>query len=75
MTTIDPRLVSRALADVDTFNFERFGQTFYGSIQDREFVPLGGMHDGGAEGFDGEHDTEPELFEETGSSSFLQISK
>lgn len=46
---IDQRLVPIALEQVDTTNFERFGQTFYGSLQDREFVPLGGMHDGGAE--------------------------
>jgi len=75
MITIDPRLVLRALTDVDPLNFERFGQTFYSSIQDREFVPLGGMHDGGAEGFDSRREAEPELFAETESSSFLQISK
>jgi hypothetical protein len=75
MTNIDPRLVARALEEVDTYSFERFGQTFYGAMQDREFVPLGGMHDGGAEGFDGELAVEPELFEEAETSSFLQVSK
>ena len=75
MTNIDPRLVTRALDEVDTYNFERFGQTFYGAMQDREFVPLGGMHDGGAEGFDSELAIEPDLFEEAETSSFLQVSK
>lgn len=75
MTSIDPRLVARALQEVDAYNFERFGQTFYGAMQDREFVPLGGMHDGGAEGFDGDPVVEPELFEEVDTSSFLQVSK
>lgn len=75
MTNIDPRLVARALQEVDTYNFERFGQTFYGAMQDREFVPLGGMHDGGAEGFDSDPVAELELFEEAETSSFLQVSK
>lgn len=69
---IDQRLVPPALHNVDTANFERFGQTFYGALQDREFVPLGGMHDGGAEGFD---EVDPELFIDESASSFLQISK
>ena len=73
--TIDPRLVLRALPEASTFAFEKFGQTFYGSLQDREFVPLGGMHDGGAEGFDSSKEKEPELFEEAQTSSFLQVSK
>lgn len=45
-------------------------------MQDREFVPLGGLHDGGAEGFDANnHELEPETFFEDSTSSFLQISK
>ncbi|MDK4739419.1 hypothetical protein PH547_11095 [Rhizobium sp. CNPSo 3464] len=76
MTLIDPRLVLRALPEVDTWAFEKFGQTFYGALQDREFVPLGGMHDGGAEGFDSTSaELEPEVFFEEETSSFLQISK
>lgn len=72
---IDQRLVSLALKDVDTANFERFAQTFYGALQDREFVPLGGVHDGGAEGFDASTAIDPEVFEETGTSIFLRVSK
>ncbi|WP_152047602.1 hypothetical protein [Aureimonas psammosilenae] len=75
MSVIDPRLVPRALPEVDTRSFELFGQTFYGAMQDREFVPLGGMHDGGAEGFDAPPLHEPEMFEEAATGRFLQVSK
>lgn len=71
---IDQRLVSSALQYVDTANFERFGQAFYGALQDREFVPLGGVHDGGAEGFDSP-ENDSELFVDEASSNFLQVSK
>ncbi|MEG3146532.1 hypothetical protein U1839_17910 [Sphingomonas sp. RT2P30] len=71
---IDQRLVAAALEAVDTANFERFAQTFYGAIQDREFIPLGGVHDGGAEGFDrGLGD--PEIFVDEAATSFIQVSK
>lgn len=69
---IDHRLVAVALEHVDRTNFERFAQVFYGAIQDREFVPLGGIHDGGAEGFD---PIGPEIFEDETSSNFIQASK
>lgn len=76
MTNIDPRLVLRALPEVGTWQFEKFGEIFYGSLQDREFVPLGGMHDGGAEGFDSDNnELEPETFFDEGGTNFLQISK
>lgn len=71
---IDQRLVATALEAVDTANFERFAQTFYGAIQDREFVPLGGIHDGGAEGFDASAG-DPEIFEDDAATSFIQVSK
>ena len=67
---VDGRLISIALAEVDTANFERFGQALYASIMGKRFVPLGGMHDGGAEGF-----VEPEVFEDTKVEHFLQVSK
>jgi hypothetical protein len=51
LATINNKLVPIALEEVDTANFERFGQAFYGAIIGRAFVPLGGMHDGGAEGY------------------------
>jgi len=69
---IDHRLVAAALQHVERTNFEKFAQIFYGAIQDREFVPLGGIHDGGAEGFDV---MEPEVFEDESSSNFIQAAK
>lgn len=71
---IDQRLVELALEKVGTADFERFGQTLYGALQDREFVPLGGMHDGGAEGFLSAGDGS-ELFVDGSESVFLQVSK
>lgn len=72
---IDQRLVEAALEAADTTNFERFSQTFYGAIQDREFVPLGGVHDGGAEGFDGSATPDPDVFADQTATNFLQVSK
>ncbi|SFP62353.1 hypothetical protein [Sphingomonas rubra] len=70
---IDMRIVPLALEKVGTGDFERFGQAFYGALQDREFVPLGGMHDGGAEGYDALID--PEVFADEAATRFLQVSK
>jgi hypothetical protein len=72
---IDQRLVASALEAVDTTGFERFAQAFYGAIQDREFIPLGGIHDGGAEGFDSPSVGDPEVFEDETATSFMQVSK
>ncbi|MES2986607.1 MAG: hypothetical protein V4808_01750 [Pseudomonadota bacterium] len=72
---IDQRLVQSALEAVDTTNFERFAQAFYGAVQDREFIPLGGVHDGGAEGFDATDVGDPEIFEDETATSFIQVSK
>ncbi|MCF3948189.1 hypothetical protein [Acidiphilium iwatense] len=59
-----------ALEHVDTGDFERFGQALYAELMGREFVPLGGMHDGGAEGY-----LEPELFGDNEAHHFVQVSK
>jgi hypothetical protein len=67
---VNAKLVAIALAEIDTTGFEKFGQSFYGALAGKAFVPLGGMHDGGAEGF-----FEPELFEDAAVRHFLQISK
>lgn len=48
--TIDPRLVKLSLEDVEGFKFEDFGKEFFAAIQGPEFVPLGGVHDDGADG-------------------------
>lgn len=51
---VDPRLVEIALANVEGAAFERFFQAFYPAMSTAEFVPLGGMHDGGADAFGGD---------------------
>jgi hypothetical protein len=52
---VDPRLAEVALEYVDGTNFERFFQAFFPEIAGRDFVPLGGMHDGGADAFDSDN--------------------
>jgi len=67
---INGKQVQVALQEVDTTNFERFGQAFYAGLVGKAFVPLGGLRDGGAEGY-----LEPELYEEPKARHFLQVSK
>lgn len=68
--TINGNDVAVGLQVIDTGNFERFGQAFYAALVGKNFVPLGGMHDGGAEGY-----IEPELSEDAEAKHFLQVSK
>lgn len=49
-TNIHPDLLDVALDRVEGFPFERFCQDFLGAMEGRNFVPLGGVHDGGADG-------------------------
>lgn len=67
---VNQKLVGLALEEADTTTFERFGQAFYAQLIGRSFVPLGGMHDGGAEGY-----LEPGAYEDSSVKHFLQISK
>lgn len=67
---VNQKLVGLAIAEADTATFERFGQAFYAQLIGRAFVPLGGMHDGGAEGY-----LEPGAYEDQSVKHFLQISK
>ena len=67
---INLAVVPLALEHVDTNNFEWFAQAFYAAQIGRDFVPLGGMHDGGAEGY-----LDPELFGDAEAKHFLQVSK
>lgn len=70
MPTIDHRLCDVALDHCDTTAFENFAQTFHGALVGSSFVPLGGMHDGGADGF------EEMIYESTArAGTFLQASK
>jgi hypothetical protein len=51
---VHPDLVKIALDKAEGFQFERFVQDFYSKLVGASFVPLGGMRDGGADGFGGD---------------------
>jgi hypothetical protein len=70
LSTVNNKLVAVALAEIDATGFERFGQAFYAALVGRAFVPLGGMHDGGADGY-----FAPELFGDDEAHHYLQVSK
>ncbi|MBY8299426.1 hypothetical protein KW538_11025 [Vibrio fluvialis] len=50
METISSELVDIALERVEGFAFEKFAQSFFSVIDGRDFVPCGGVKDGGADG-------------------------
>lgn len=54
MQTIDHNLVEIALERVNGSDFERFFHAFYPALAGIDFVPLGGLHDGGADAFEGD---------------------
>lgn len=65
-----PDLVKIALDKVEGFQFERFVHDFYSTLVGASFVPLGGMRDGGADGFDSDA-----VYEEVGApTAFYQVS-
>lgn len=67
---VHPDLVKIALDKVEGFQFERFVHDFYSTLVGASFVPLGGLHDGGADGFDSEA-----VCEEIGAPmAFYQVS-
>lgn len=47
----NPDLVTIALERVEGTAFEKFVNAFYPAVAGLEYIPLGGMHDGGADGF------------------------
>ena len=47
---VHPELAQVALEKVEGFAFERFTQDFLSVLEGREFVPVGGTKDGGADG-------------------------
>jgi hypothetical protein len=47
---IHPDLSEIALDKVEGFAFERFAQDFLSALEGRNFVPCGGVKDGGADG-------------------------
>lgn len=69
MKTLDVRAVDLALKHVQPADFEKFAQAFYAAIQGSQFVPVGGQHDGGAEGFDVEG-----LYSDARPGRFMQAS-
>jgi hypothetical protein len=52
MITINEKLVEIALEEVDGNNFESFCHAFMASMEGERFIPCGGMHDGGSDGFE-----------------------
>ncbi|WP_284316481.1 hypothetical protein [Labrys miyagiensis] len=70
MNLIDHNLCGPAIDACETATFEKFAQAFHAALVGSSFVPLGGMHDGGADGF------QEQIFESSArASSFLQASK
>lgn len=61
-------LAEIALDRVEGFAFERFANDFLSSVEGRNFVPLGGVGDGGADGFESR-----ELFETETQNVFYQL--
>lgn len=67
---IHPDLVKIALDRSKGWQFESFANDFYSAVIGGRFVPLGGMHDGGADAFHGDY-----VREELGrANSFFQAS-
>lgn len=54
MQTVNFKMVNIALDRVSGTDFEQFFHAFYPALSDINFVPLGGIHDGGADAFHGE---------------------
>lgn len=70
MSTINIKLCGTAVSECDTSAFEQFAQSFHAALVGSAFVPLGGMHDGGADGF------EENIYESASRTGFfLQASK
>lgn len=69
LQTIDHRLVDIALERVGGVDFEKFVQSFFSAVMGFSYVPLGGIHDGGADGLIADS-----LFEDETQTRFLQAS-
>ena len=71
MQLVNEELAEIALDRIGGADFERFFQSFYPALTDIEFVPLGGMHDGGADAYHAD-----DLFERKGRGpgTFYQAS-
>lgn len=69
MNTVDPRVIEIALSRVGGTDFENFTQGFFASTLGTDYVPMGGVHDGGTDGALGDR-----IFEATGTQKFMQAS-
>ncbi len=65
---VHPELIEIALDKAEGFPFERFAIDFLSVVEGKSFVPLGGVHDGGADGVQSR-----ELYETEKSGIFYQI--
>jgi len=65
---VSPELIDIALEKAEGFTFERFSNDFLSSVEGRDFVPLGGVKDGGADAF-----SHQELYGTTKAGLFYQI--
>lgn len=65
---VHPELIEIALDKTEGFPFERFATDFLSVVEGKHFIPLGGVHDGGADGVQSR-----ELYETEKSGIFYQI--
>lgn len=68
---IHPNLIEVALEKADGMVFEKFAHDFFSNISGMKFIPLGGVHDGGADAF--QEDSRP-LTLNTNPGVFFQVS-
>jgi hypothetical protein len=54
MQTVNVKLAEISLEHTTASDFERFFHAFYPALAGIDFVPLGGIHDGGADAFQGD---------------------
>lgn len=69
MNTVDPRVIEIALSKVGGTDFENFVQGFFAATMGVDYVPMGGFHDGGADGA-----LDDRLFEAKGTQKIMQAS-
>jgi hypothetical protein len=48
---VNHEIVPGTLSRADGTTFENFANAFFSALLDADFVPLGGVHDGGADGY------------------------
>lgn len=65
---VNPERMRIALGKVQGFQFETFVNDFFGSLLGKSFTPLGGIKDGGADGF------ERFVSEDAAAKTFIQAS-